>query len=158
MCIVMVRLKGTCTSVKHVYSTYFEMAWIFFWQVCTPKLRPHTRSEVFLIIFLFIIFFLIIFLARTKGSSLYAVLVRSTVVNPSLSVLISSSQTHWQRKELPSMDRRLAPISPLWNHSMSRAHFFSSWASKRTPQFWYVLFPSCFFCKMWIHWSHTLGT
>ena len=52
-------------------------------------------------------------LARTKGLSLYAVLVRSTVVNPSLSVLISSSQTHWQRKELPSMDRRLAPISPL---------------------------------------------
>jgi len=29
----------------------------FFWQACTPKLRPHIGSLFFLFIFLFIIFF-----------------------------------------------------------------------------------------------------
>ena len=28
----------------------------FFWQACIPKLRPHTRSQIFLIIFLLIYF------------------------------------------------------------------------------------------------------
>ena len=34
------------------------LKWLeFFWQACTPKLRPHIGFEVFLIIFLFIIIF-----------------------------------------------------------------------------------------------------
>ena len=32
----------------------------FFWQACTPKLRSHTGSQVFLIIFLLIIFFCVL--------------------------------------------------------------------------------------------------
>ena len=88
----------------------------------------------------------IISLARTKGSSLYAVLVRSTVVNPSLSVLISSSQTHWQRKRVafngPQASSHISSIKPQY---VAYTLPFSSSASKRTPSFWYVLFPSYFF-------------
>ena len=52
----MVRWKGTCTSVKHVYSAYVEMAWNFLVSIYTQIKTPY-RNLGFSVHFLFIIFF-----------------------------------------------------------------------------------------------------